>query len=262
VAVPATTGGSLAVAIEGHPWRDLDGNGLPSSDERIGVPNAISYAPIGAGTASPRRQVVEIAKCNDCHESLSVHGNNRSDAPEVCATCHNPNATDTNLRAGQCLADLGADDSPLDFKVMVHRIHASGATGVPFEVCGFGNSAQVFDFVYPGKLNDCEGCHVEGSYYPSSGAARLATTVDAGADPIAVTDDTVVSPNAAVCSTCHVSALAAEHMRQNGADFAAAKAADGSLISAGVETCALCHGPGRLADVELVHGVDRFLFND
>jgi len=261
VAVPATVSGSLAAGLEGHPWKDLNGDGLTSSNERIAVTNGIAYAGIGAAPAVPRRAVVDIDKCDDCHNRLSLHGNNRTDKPEVCATCHNPNATDINRRAGQCLTDLGADDTSIDLKYMVHGIHASGHTGVPFEVCGFGNSTHVFDFEYPGRLNNCEGCHVAGGYYPVDGTVVLGTTIDVGADVSSPTDDTVISPNTAVCSTCHTSAQAAQHMTQNGGDFAATKAADSTLISAGVETCGLCHGPGRLADVKEVHGVGTFLFN-
>jgi len=50
-------------------------------------------------------------------------------------------------------------------------------------------------------------------------------------------------------------------MKQNGGDFEATKAADSTLISTGVETCVLCHGPGRSADVGEVHGVGDFQFN-
>ena len=45
-------------------------------------------------------------------------------------------------------------------------------------------------------------------------------------------------------------------MIQNGGDFEAGKAADSTLVSSGVETCELCHGPGRTADVKAVHDVD------
>ena len=65
----------------------------------------------------------------------------------------------------------------------------------------------------------------------------------------------------AICSACHVSSLAAEHMKQNGGDFEATKAPDSTLISSGVETCELCHGEGGIADVEAVHHVREFPLN-
>jgi hypothetical protein len=50
-------------------------------------------------------------------------------------------------------------------------------------------------------------------------------------------------------------------MQQNGGDFNATKAADGTMISSEIETCEVCHGPGRTADVKLMHKVDEFDFN-
>jgi len=256
VAVPASAGGSLAVTIDGHPAVDIEG-----TLERIAVTNAIAYAAITDTTAQPRRNAVAIEKCDDCHSQLAMHGNNRTDNIEVCATCHAPNVTDVNRRAGQCEIDLGLDDTSVDMKYMIHAIHASGTIEVPYEVCGFGNSTHVYDFVYPGKLNNCEGCHVPGGYYPVDPGMVLGTTVDTGPDKTTPTDDRVVSPNSSVCSSCHTSQLAANHMTQNGGDFNATKAADSTLISSGVETCQLCHGEGRQADVKEAHRIETFEFN-
>jgi len=257
VPLPATAVGTLAVGIEGHPWRDLNGDGLTSNDERIAVKADVAYAGINGATASPRRQAVAIEKCDECHKQLSLHGNNRTDNPELCVICHNPNMSDVARRAGTCLATFGADDTPTDFKRMIHRLHSAGTLGEPLEICGFGNNPITFDFPFPGKLNNCEGCHVPGGYYPSEPNERLGTTVDVN-DPASFIDDRVISPNAAVCSACHSTTLATEHMKQNGADFAATKAADGTLISAGIEACALCHGPGRIADVKVMHHVGDY----
>ncbi len=260
VPVPTGLDGSLAAALEGHPWKDLDNDGTAGFDERIGITNAIAFAGIGGGEATPRRNVVAIEKCNDCHNRLSVHGNNRTDKPEVCTMCHNPNATDNEQRgAGDCLAQVGADDAPIDFKYMVHAIHAGERSG--YTACGFGNSVHSYaELVYPGRLNNCEGCHLPDTYYPVEPGVLLGTTVDVGALPDP-TDDSVISPNTAACYGCHVSTVAVEHMKQNGGDFSAAKAADSTLISAAVETCALCHGPGAIADVKQAHDVGNFLFN-
>jgi OmcA/MtrC family decaheme c-type cytochrome len=257
-AIPANAVGSLSVAMEGHPAVDVFNDG---SVERIAVTNAVIYAPITDASAVARRAVVDIQKCDDCHNQLSLHGNNRTDKPEVCVTCHNPMNTDIGRRAGEpCNSTLGPDDSPLDFKHMIHGIHASGALGRPYEVCGFGSSVHVFDFIYPGRLNNCEGCHLAGTYFPVDATRVFGTTFDAN-DPATLLDDRVVSPNASVCSACHFDNLDIQHMQQNGGDFNATKAADGSMISAQTETCVICHGPGRIADVKELHEVDQFEFN-
>ena len=257
-AIPGTATGSLSVAIEGHPAVDVDNDGSP---ERIAVTNAISYAPITDPDPVPRRPVVDIQKCDDCHNQLSLHGNNRTDKPEVCVTCHNPMMTDVNQRgADPCLTELTDDDVPIDFKHMIHGIHASGEIGKPYNVCGFRNSVHSFDFIYPGRLNNCEGCHLADTYFPVDAAVVFGTTFDAE-DPSILTDDRVVSPNTSACSACHNDALDIEHMQQNGGDFDATRAADGTMISAGVETCSVCHGPGRTADVKEMHDVDTFEFN-
>jgi len=255
--LPADAVGTAAVTIDGHPAVDIDG-----SIERIPVRNVVEYFGIDGAAASERREVVDIANCDNCHKELSLHGNNRTDEPQVCVTCHNPNATDQRQRgAGDCDATLGPDDVAVDFKYMVHAIHASGETGVPYQVCGYNNSVHEYDFHYPGHVNNCEGCHKSGTYFPVDPSEVLGTTVDTGADIVSPTDDVVISPNSAVCSTCHVADLAKQHMMQNGGDFNATKAADSTLISSGVETCELCHGPGRTADVEEVHGVRDFPLN-
>jgi len=260
-AIPANAGGSLAVTIDGHPAVDIDG-----SLESIAVTNLVGYAAIGANALVTRRNAVDIDKCDDCHNQLSMHGGNRTDNLEVCVTCHAPNATDINRRSAPCSDpdELGDDDAPIDMKVMIHALHAADFTKEPYEACGFrfpsGGTPHTFDFVYPGKLNNCEGCHVADSFYPVDPAEVLGTTVDAN-DPATQLDDTVVSPNSAVCSSCHVSDLAANHMIQNGGDFDATKDADSNLVSAGVETCQLCHGPGGSVDTGEVHRVGEFQYN-
>jgi len=260
VAVPANESGSLVAALEGHPALDADGNG---SIDRIAVTNAFRYAAITDASPQARRQKVAIEKCDECHNQLSMHGNNRTDRPEVCVACHNPNATDINRRVAgsSCETVTGTlDDQSIDMKYMIHRIHGSGAFG-PYGVCGFGNSGYLFDVTYPGKVNNCEGCHVDDGYYPVDSTAVSGTTFDAN-DPTTFADDAVTSPNAAVCSGCHMDTLATAHMSQNGGYFkrqGVKDAVTGKMLPGGdIETCALCHGPGSMADLRDAHGIGAF----
>ena len=264
VAIPTGITGSGKAILEGRPQVSIDGVLTSLEVAAAGRHFAITDpAPVD------RRKVVNISKCNDCHKTLSLHGANRTGNTELCSTCHNPNATDISRRAATATlpaCSLGLDDQAIDMKCMIHAIHGSGEDGsgregVPYEVCGYNNTGYTFEVGYPGRLKNCEGCHLANTYYPIDPASVLATTMDAGADRSTLTDDVAISPNTAVCSACHTSSLAVEHMRQNGGDFAAGKNDTGALISSGVETCALCHGPGRSADVKLMHGVGEFRFN-
>jgi OmcA/MtrC family decaheme c-type cytochrome len=252
--IPSGVSGSGTVFLEGRPRVDL-GEGLVS----LAVAgDGLSFA-ITDEAPVDRRLIANIDKCNDCHKNLSLHGDNRSGNTELCATCHNPNATDIDQRVAdtECSDTLGLDDQPIDLKVMVHRIHA-GNIGV----CGYNNSAHDYSgVVYPGRLNNCEGCHLANTYYPVDPTAVLATTVDAGDDRSTLTDDLAISPTSAVCSSCHTSDLARNHMVQNGGDFAARKDDTGAMISTGNETCQLCHGKGASADVGVMHGVGEFQYN-
>jgi OmcA/MtrC family decaheme c-type cytochrome len=257
IPVPAFMTGSGAAILEGRPRVDANGDGALES-----LPVAASGLTFAITDTSPRarRQVVELRRCNECHNVLSLHGGNRTDNTELCTTCHNPNNTDVARRGAPCgnlptdpvAPGLGPDDMAIDFKFMVHQIHSAN-----YQVCGFGNAIYDFtDLRFPGKLNNCEGCHRPNTYYPVDGALVQATTFDAG-DRTTLADDRAVSPNAAVCSSCHTEAEARLHMEQNGGDFNAGKTAEGAMVSSGIETCVLCHGPGRVADVKLMHGVGQ-----
>ncbi len=260
-AIPTGITGSGLAILEGRPRVMIDGTVTSLAVAANALPFAITDTDdMGDPDPQDRRKIVNIDKCNDCHNNLSLHGDNRSGNTEVCSTCHNPNATDIQQRGvadTDCDDLLGSAEAPIDLKRMVHQIH-SGTVGI----CGYNNSAHsYFDVAYPGHLNNCEGCHRPGTYFPVDVAQVLATTIDTGADRSILTDDVAISPNTAICSGCHQSLIASEHMTQNGGDFEAGKDNTGVLVSSGVETCELCHGEGRTADVEVMHGVSDFKFN-
>ncbi len=296
--------GTGVVAIEGHPaGAGVDGvfqTANPSDDVRATVKAVVAYFGIDDGEPVPRREVVDIvAKCDRCHDVLSLHGNNRSDEAQLCVMCHNPSGTDyaRRPRDGDGLPTGGSDGKPeesIDFRRLIHAVHAAASSNSDgtlthgfrekgIVVYGFRGSIHDYSEVrFPGDLTKCETCHEPDTYKlmdrTAEGGANWAepaqngiqgstvnsvppglTDPDPGNPPTLAelvtasvadpTDDLKISPTAAVCSSCHDGTLAEEHMKLNGALFGVTQAA----IEANVETCAVCHGPGKIASVELVH---------
>ena len=111
---------------------------------------------LSTGSAdTARRPIVENARCNTCHKSLGIftegvfHAGQRNDAP-TCTFCHHTNTV------GSTQTGFG-----INIKTVVHAIHAGSKRVIPFtwEVAGL-----YWEVGYPGVLNNCEACHVPGSY--------------------------------------------------------------------------------------------------
>jgi OmcA/MtrC family decaheme c-type cytochrome len=262
VPIPASATGSGSALIEGRPAVDVNGDGTL---ERLAVTSVGKDFAITDATPVAYREIVDIAKCNDCHQELTLHGNGRTGNAELCATCHNPNATDINRRVAgsSCETVTGTlDDQTIDLKFMIHAIHAGAISG--YKVCGYNNTGYDFSSVkYPGRINNCEGCHLAGTYYPPDPTTALATTIDAGADRSSPLGDVAITPGSAACSSCHTDADTRLHMELNGGSFSAVKDASSRTPGAPVESCGVCHGKGTgPADVATAHGVGQFLYND
>jgi OmcA/MtrC family decaheme c-type cytochrome len=135
---------------------------------------------------------------------------------------------------------------------LIHGIHAA--------TYNFGGLSFA-SVKYPGKVNNCEGCHKPDTYYPVDPAKVFATSITRGADAASPVDDVAYTPNAAICGSCHVTAQAKLHIENNGGSFNATKNANGTSNEAATETCANCHGPGKPADVKVEHGVGLFPYN-
>ena len=63
----------------------------------------------------------------------------------------------------------------------------------------------------------------------------------------------VMSPTVAACSACHDSTDAISHMKGNTGSFYAARSAALGIS----ETCLVCHGTGRTADIAVMHSKNR-----
>ncbi|MGE5841716.1 MAG: OmcA/MtrC family decaheme c-type cytochrome [Deltaproteobacteria bacterium] len=275
VPIPLTVTGSGAVAIEGHPAVEtVPGSG--TFDLRVPVTGVVKSFAITDAIAQDRRTVVDIARCNQCHSSLSLHGANRNNNIQLCVICHNANATDLAQRPVPGPGIDGKAEEAIDMKRMIHGIHSAKA-GVDLHgfrteglvVYGFGGNPIDFSHIRmpsgsgAGNLNikNCLGCHVDppGAAIPPTNelpsADALPTTTGTGSDRSSPDDDVNITPIASVCSSCHDNIASTTHMSANGAVFdfkAFAPVVQGGGGAGGADQAALC-GPGPVGSQPAGH---------
>ncbi len=260
VPIPAGAEGSGVVAMEGHPAvESVPGSG--TYDLRVPVTGAVQAVAITDPAPQSRRVVVDAANCNNCHGLLSLHGSNRSNNTQLCVLCHNANATDINVRpADPTTTTDGKVEEAIDFKYMIHSIHAGAAAEHGFRtegivVYGYGGSEHDFSHVrLPGEelnLLNCQGCHDSGTNELPDDLKTwppLPTTINTGADIADPDDDVNITPTASVCSSCHDGITTKTHMADNGGvfDFRAFTTTTSGGGGGGGDQAALC-GPGPVS---------------
>jgi OmcA/MtrC family decaheme c-type cytochrome len=199
-AVPAASKGTFAIGVEARRALVLLAGTVKQVSTDYGADNKVIYFSVDGSPVVKRRQVVDIAKCNQCHVRLSLHGENRNQT-EYCVFCHNPSNT-SGTTAG------------INFAVMVHSIHygdnlaAEGATykigttdfsGVRYPA--FSSTGQ------PGDTTNCTMCHVNGS------EAVFPIGLNPVKDPGALMDPAPATT--AACAACHVAKSNMAHMAAN-----------------------------------------------
>ena len=194
--------------------------------------NPIQYVAL-SGAITPRRTVVTTAQCNQCHDTLSLHGGQRN-TTEECVICHNSKENDSARRP----ANAGQPES-VSFQRLVHRIHTGEELTQDFTVFAFGGVATSFNEVkYPGDRTSCDKCHVANSQL---------LPLRPGLESVNTLRDffTPQGPGTAACLGCHDSKDAAAHAFLNTVLFPGATTPS--------EACATCHGTGKDWAVEKVH---------
>lgn len=190
-------------------------------EEQRYVANQVFHFRPDGQAVTARREIVETASCNSCHNRLSEHGNLRRDV-ELCQTCHTSENVDP---------DTGEE---LDLPIMIHKIHrgsdlASVQNGTPYEIIGFNQSVHDYSTVaFPQPLQQCEKCHSgpDADVWKSEPGKHLCTSchdgVNFGTQPVAGLVDHAGGPQAddSNCSVCHTStpdgleSISKKHMTQ------------------------------------------------
>ncbi len=201
---------------------------------------------VDGSPVTPRRTVVALSNCNNCHVALSLHGNLRNQT-EYCVLCHNPSNTDASQRVNATVAsDKALPPQGINFNLLVHRIHDGVNVvkngGKPYIVVGYGGSHNDFSgILFPAfspsgeatDLADCALCHVNSSEQNDLNLTGL----NAVTDPQGLINP--VQPFTSACTGCHVGIPPASHALSN-------------TTSLG-EACAVCHASGAAFAVDQVH---------
>lgn len=227
-AVPAGATGTYAMGIEGYRTVNINPDTVNQMAVRDAGVNKVFYFSVDGSPVVQRRQVVSLDKCNNCHGSLSLHGDNRN-VIEQCTLCHNPNETDSAYRPAN-----QAPSQTIQFAHMIHRIHTGEESDREYTIYGYRGSENDFTEVrYPGDRRNCNACHVNGSEQLPLPEGLLNVTSPRGLlNP--------VGPTAAACTACHTSVPAASHALSN-------------TTSQLGEACAACHATGRDFGVPKIH---------
>lgn len=221
--------GTYTVGIELRKDYNIDGTVYRD------VGNASKDFLLGDATTLEPREVVTLANCNECHTKLSAHGGNRNKLTN-CLLCHTAGSEDGNVAS----VGGGTPGVTVDFKVMIHKIHAGAflpsvlgvstntdgtrnyaATPMPYEIMGFGNSLNDFSEIefpawpsfYTGMPRDV-GYTALSSGEKSLEGSMLKMPVDCakchgdpdGAGPLAMPaqgDLIYAQPSRLACGSCH-----------------------------------------------------------
>jgi OmcA/MtrC family decaheme c-type cytochrome len=214
----------------------------------VGASNPVVNFSVDGTAVAPRRTVVALSNCNNCHVFLSQHGALRNNN-QYCVLCHNPSNTDASTRPSAVIASYRTQPPPgINFNLLVHRLHdgvnaAADSPKNPYIVVGYGGSINNFSgILFPVMspsgtatyMQNCAMCHVnstEQNDLPLMGNLNQVTDPQGWINP--------VGPISSACSGCHVSKDEASHFLAN-------------TDSLG-ESCSVCHSAGAQFAVDAEH---------
>ncbi len=270
--------------LQDFPWQpNVPADGKAQGGLSVPAPNVWKVAT--GYTTSARRAIVDNAKCKACHGALGVnpsfHAGQRNDGP-TCSFCHNPNRTSSGWSAGSKYfihaihagrkrvvdftwhaTEKGPGYDEVEFPGTLNK-----CTGchVP-NTYDFTNAANLASLANEPYTTVATGTYnsdplVNSTYYTLSPyvtadgvtnyGSGFSFNAGTGVTTQAANTTLVISPVTGACAACHDSPPAIDHMKSNGGWFYAPRS-QALAPGAAQEQCMICHGPGRVAAIGIVH---------
>jgi OmcA/MtrC family decaheme c-type cytochrome len=267
--------------VPGYPWTpNVPADGKAQGGLSVPARNVWKVATGYTG----RRPIVENAKCNACHGKLGVqpnfHAGQRNDGP-TCSWCHTANRASSGWSAGSKFFVHAIHAGRK--RVVPFTWHAASVDDGFQEVefpgalnnCIGCHTPGTYDFTSATNANAlaneqlttvATGIYntdplVNSNYYTvspyviadgvTSYGSGFSFNAGTGVTTQAAATTLVLSPITGACSACHDSTIALNHMRGFGGKFYAPRSE--ALATTNPEQCMICHGPGRVAAIGLVH---------
>jgi len=257
-AVPAKATGTYAIGAEARMNFTLNEGTAGNQTVEYSAKNPVIYFSVDGSPVSPRRTVVALANCNNCHYDLELHGGLRNNTA-YCVICHNPSNTDFTTRPTAVVtAQRSLPNQAINLPLMVHRIHTGANLEANFNltyiIIGHSGSQNDFGAAYAsvppaipntgvryptmgptgttGDTAKCYMCHVNGS------EAVLPIGKNPVTDPQGLLNPAPATTSA--CTACHLDSTALAHAVSN---------TDPKFG----ESCDVCHGTGAAFDATQVH---------
>jgi OmcA/MtrC family decaheme c-type cytochrome len=281
--------GLRAVGLQGYFQQDLDGDttslhtpsmvvGITDDELRREVVDSASCASChewfeGHGG----NRVLNMEICTLCHvPNQSSSGRTITDPSdgllEDFEDADDHDALDPDIDPNN---PLTYPEDAQNFKDLVHGIHSADFRTRSFTHVRGGREGYYdwshITFPRGASSSNCMLCHEDGTYELPLADGLLPTTVrttgqvDGQDQSIADAEtafenvpngtDWINSPTSASCFMCHTSADAMDHMAQNGGLLSAPKGpyTNRDDMFRAAESCSVCHGAGRVADLDVVH---------
>lgn len=171
-------------------------------EEELDAENATFDFVVGNSGVVEPREVVTIENCNRCHTELRIHGGRREEAT-LCVLCHTAGAEDGNNPA----VAGGTPGVSIDFKVMIHKIHAGehlpSVQGVATNPDGSRDyTAPPMSYLIAGRsVHDYSNVA-----FPAWPHALVATPRDEGYSALAASDklkEDAIRTGPSNCAVCH-----------------------------------------------------------
>jgi len=257
-AVPTGATGTYVIGAEARMSMTLNEGSAGNQTVQYSTKNPVIYFSVDGSPVTPRRTVVALANCNNCHYNLEEHGSLRNNT-EYCVICHNPSNTDFTTRpTATVTAQRSLPNQAINLPLMIHKVHTGlnleAQFNEDFVIVGHGGAISDFGAAYAtvpsaipntgvrfptmgptGNVQDttkCYMCHVNGS------EAVLPIGKNPVVDPQGLLNPSPATTSA--CTACHLDSVSLAHAVSN---------TDPKFG----ESCDVCHGTGAQFDATQVH---------